>query len=453
MNTEIFREYDIRGIADRDLTDPVVAEVAKGVGSLLREKGGRRLALGRDCRLSSDRIHDALIAGALAVGVDVVDIGVVPTPMLYYALHNIEVDGGVMITGSHNAGDYNGLKISIGRDSIHGEEIQNLRRRVESGRFLGGRGRLEEADVGDQYLELLEESFGTLRRRLKVVVDCGNGAASRVAPEVYRRLGCEVVELFCEMDGRFPNHHPDPTILDNLADLRRAVVERNADLGVAFDGDGDRIGVVAEDGGVVWGDQLMILYSRQVLQRNPGATIIGEVKCSMNLFRDIERRGGKALMWKAGHSLIKSKMKETGALLAGEMSGHIFFADRYAGYDDATYAGARLLEIVAETDGPVSRLFADIPKTFATPEIRVDTSEKDKFELVRRARESLSRRFDTISVDGVRVVFDDGWGLIRASNTQPALVLRFEASTPERLKEIRSLIEGELAKLKQSFRA
>ncbi len=453
MNSEIFREYDIRGVADRDLTDPVANQLGRGVGALLLDKGGKRLVLGRDCRLSSDRIHASFSAGLLDVGIDVVDIGVAPTPVLYYALFNLQVDGGVMITGSHNPGDYNGLKISMGRESIHGAEIQSLRRRVESGRFPSGRGRLEVVDVRDRYLALLEDSFGALRRRLKVVVDCGNGAASNVAPEVYRRMGCEVVELFCEMDGRFPNHHPDPTVLENLADLRRVVAERKADLGVAFDGDGDRLGVIAEDGAVVWGDQLMILYSRQVLERHPGATIIGEVKCSMNLFREIERRGGKALMWKAGHSLIKSKMKETGALLAGEMSGHIFFADRYAGYDDATYAGARLLEIVAESDGPVSRLFAGIPKTYTTPELRVDTPEKDKFELVRRAAESLSERFDTISIDGVRVVFEDGWGLIRASNTQPALVLRFEASTPERLKEIRSLIESELANLKQSLRA
>ncbi len=449
MNPEIFRAYDIRGVADRDLTDDVASRLGRAIGSRLLDSGAAAMALGRDCRLSSDRIRDALAEGLLSTGLDVLDLGVVPTPLLYFALHRLPVQGGVMITGSHNAADYNGLKISVGRDSIHGAQIQQLRRRAEAGDFRVGKGRLERVSLVETYLEFMATHFGRLDRPLKIVVDCGNGTASETAPRVYRDMGCQVIPLYCEMDGRFPNHHPDPTMEENLVDLRRKVLEESADLGLAFDGDADRIGLIDDMGGVVWGDALMVLFSRDVLAAHPGATIIGEVKCSMNLYRDVAKRGGRGIMWMAGHSLIKSKMKEEKALLAGEMSGHIFFADRFFGYDDAVYAGARLLEIVARAGEKVSRLLSDLPPTFSTPELRVDTPERDKFELVRRARESLGRLYETIDVDGVRVVFDDGWGLIRASNTQPALVLRFEASSPGRLAEIRDLVEGELDRLKE----
>ena len=448
INFEIFREYDIRGIADRDLARPVSTRLGQAVGTLLRRAGSRRITLGRDCRTSSERLASEVSAGLMSTGLEVVDIGLVPTPLVYYSLHHFEdVDGGVMITASHNPGEYNGLKISRGKTSIHGEEIQKIGRILEAGDFDEGEGEKESREIEDPYRKMVRKRIGRLSRPLKIVVDAGNGMASDLAPCVYRDLGCAVIELFCEMDGRFPNHHPDPTVAENLEDLAAAVRDHGADLGIAFDGDADRLGVVDDDGRIIWGDELMILFSREILARRPGATIIGEVKCSMNLYRDIEKHGGRGIMWKAGHSLIKAKMKETDAALAGEMSGHIFFADGFYGFDDATYAGARLLKLVSDSGHSVSRLLEDVPRLYNTPEIRIETDESVKFEIVRRLQEHFERDYETVSVDGIRVIFEEGWGLVRASNTGPHLVLRFEASSPESLREIQSLIESKLAEV------
>ena len=450
-NPEIFREYDIRGIADRDLAAPISIRLGQAVGTYLKKEGRSRITLARDCRLSSERLASEVGRGLQMTGLEVIDIGVVPTPLLYFSLHHFgDVDGGVMITGSHNPADYNGLKVSSGKTTIHGEEIQKIGRILEGADLEQGNGGTESREIEDPYRRMVRERIGRLSRPLKVVVDAGNGTASDLAPRVYRELGCEVVELFCEMDGSFPNHHPDPTVAENLEDLVAAVQQDGADLGIAFDGDGDRIGAVDDTGRILWGDELMILFSREILARHPGATIIGEVKCSMNLYRQIESHGGIGIMWKAGHSLIKAKMKETGAALAGEVSGHIFFADGFFGFDDATYAGARLLQLVADSGQRMSQLLEDVPPLYNTPEIRVDAPESEKFEIIRRLQDYFSRHYETVTVDGVRVLFEDGWGLVRASNTQPALVLRFEASSPDRLEKIRSIVESKLKEVRRN---
>ena len=444
VNREIFREYDIRGVADRDLTDEVVDLLGRAMGTYLKQAGCQHITLGRDCRLSSSRLRDALSRGLLGTGLDITDIGVCPTPLVYFSLHELKPQGGIMITGSHNPAEYNGFKIAVGKATIHGEQIQQIGEIAGSGDFTQGEGTLEETSLLSAYHQNLVGSLGVLQNPPRVVVDCGNGTASPVAAALYRDLGCEVIELYCTMDGHFPNHHPDPTVVENLQDLIQKVRQSSADVGIAFDGDADRIGTIDDQGNVIWGDELMILFSRAILKEQPGATIIGEVKCSKNLYDDIEKRGGRGIMWKAGHSLIKAKMKEEGAALAGEMSGHMFFADRYFGYDDAVYAGARLLELISNSEQSMSEMLADVPKTYNTPEIRVDCSDQRKFEVVRRAREFFEKDYRTVSVDGVRVIFDDGWGLVRASNTQPALVLRFEAESQQRLDEIQALVERKL---------
>jgi len=441
LSPTIFREYDIRGTVDRDLTEEAVERVGLALGTRIRRAGGKSAALGRDCRLSGERFARAMRAGLTASGCDVVDIGVVPTPLSYFATWTLPVDGLCMITGSHNPPEYNGLKVGVGKTTLYGKEIQELRALAESGDFTTGRGTVTSVDVVGPYRDQVARNVSLGARRLKVVVDAGNGTGGEVAVPLLRRLGVEVIPLFCEMDGRFPNHHPDPTVEANLEDLKAAVLESRADLGIAYDGDADRVGAVDERGQVLWGDQLMIIFSRALLAEVPGAAIVGEVKCSMTLYDDIAARGGRAIMWKAGHSLIKAKMKEEGALLAGEMSGHIFFGHRWFGFDDGIYSSIRLLELVSRAEGPLSSLLADVPRTFSTPELRVDCPEELKFELVRRAQEHFASRYPAVTVDGVRVVFPDGWGLVRASNTQPLLVLRFEARTAERLAEIRSLVE------------
>ncbi len=449
----IFREYDIRGVVDRDLTGEAVFLVGRALGTQVREQGGRRVVVGRDCRESGPRFAERMAAGLTASGVDVVDLGVVPTPLVYFAAATLEVDGLCQITGSHNPPEYNGLKVGVGETTLHGEGIQRLLQVIQAGRFADGRGRVSRHDVVAPYLAAVKQNLRLGPRRIKVVVDAGNGTGGVVAVPLFRSLGIEVVPLFVEMDGRFPNHHPDPTVEANLAHLKAAVAESRADLGIAYDGDADRVGAVDEKGQVLWGDQLMILFSRAVLAEHPGATIVGEVKCSMILYDDIARRGGRPIMWKAGHSLIKAKMKEEGALLAGEMSGHIFFGHRWFGFDDGIYSSARLLELVSHTDQPASSLLADVPRTYSTPEIRVDCPEDQKFEVVRRAQAFFAARYPAVTVDGVRVTFPDGWGLVRASNTQPLLVLRFEARTPERLAEIQRLVAGKVEELKRQVGA
>jgi phosphomannomutase/phosphoglucomutase len=447
LSPTIFREYDIRGLVDRDLTDEAVALVGRALGTRIREKGGRRAAVGRDCRTSGPRFGKIVIEALASTGVDVVDLGVVPTPLTYFAAHTLELDGLCMITGSHNPPDYNGLKVGLGSAMLHGEEIQDLRRLAESGKLAVGQGKVTQHDAVTPYRAYVRENLRLGRRKLKVVVDAGNGTGGVVAVPLFESLGLDVVPLFLEMDGRFPNHHPDPTVEKNLEALRRKVLEVHADVGIAYDGDADRVGAVDEKGNVLWGDQLMILFSRALLAESPGAAIVGEVKCSFTLYDDIARRGGRPIMWKAGHSIIKAKMKEEKALLAGEMSGHIFFASRWLGFDDGIYASARLLELLTRTEQPLSALLADVPRTWSTPELHADCPEEKKFEVVRRAQEFFKARYDAVTVDGVRVIFPDGWGLVRASNTQPLLVLRFEAKTKERLAEIQQLVQGKVDEL------
>ncbi len=453
ISPTIFREYDIRGTVDRDLDEEAVFLVGRALGTLVRAEGGRRVVMGRDCRESGPRFAGRMAAGLTASGVDVVDLGVVPTPLVYFAAATMPVDGLCQITGSHNPPEYNGLKVGVGPTTLHGAGIQRLLETIQAGKFAAGQGKVSQHDAITPYQAAVKERLELGSRRLKVVVDAGNGTGGVVAVPLFRSLGIEVVPLFVEPDGRFPNHHPDPTVEKNLADLKAAVAESGADLGIAYDGDADRVGAVDEKGRVLWGDQLMILFSRAILAENPGAAIVAEVKCSMTLYEDIARRGGRGIMWKAGHSLIKAKMKEEGALLAGEMSGHICFANRWFGFDDGIYSSARLLELVSRTQQPVSSLLADVPRTFSTPEIRVDCPEDQKFEVVRRAQAFFAARYQAVTVDGVRVTFPDGWGLVRASNTQPLLVLRFEARTPERLAEIRRLVDDKVEELKREVAA
>jgi phosphomannomutase / phosphoglucomutase len=443
VRREIFREYDIRGIAGKDLTPQTVELLGLGIGTMMRRLGRSRITLGRDCRPSSDPFRDAIIAGLTATGLSVIDLGVVPTPLLYYSIHYLQSDGGVMITGSHNPPEYNGFKTCVGSDSVYGEQIQQIYRIIESQDFVRGAGVASTADVVTPYRKHLLDQI-RIARPIRVALDCGNGTACLIAPELISTLGCSVTGLFCDMDGRFPNHHPDPTLVENLKDLQTAVTSAGLELGIAFDGDADRIGVIADNGRIVWGDMLMALYARGILRERPGETFISEVKCSMNLFRDIEKHGGRAIMWKTGHSLIKAKMKEEKAVLAGEMSGHMFFADRYFGYDDAIYAACRILELVANSSSSISEMLSDIPPTVVTPEIRVQCDDETKFQVVERVKSHFRRRLEVVDVDGARILFQHGWGLVRASNTQDVLVMRFEADTQTHLDSIRSEVEEQV---------
>jgi phosphomannomutase/phosphoglucomutase len=462
----LFREYDIRGIVGKELTESVAEGIGRAFATIGRERGLKTVSVGRDGRASSPMLRDRLVQGLTAGGLNVVDVGVCPTPVLYFSLFTLPVDGGVMITGSHNAAEYNGFKVCVGKEALHGEEIQHLGRIMEAGRFATGAGTVREHPIIPDYLAHLKKSFATVKAdHLHVVIDCGNGAAALVARQAVEQLGCRVTGLFCDLDGRFPNHHPDPTVVANLQDLIKAVKSMKADVGVAYDGDADRIGAIDERGEILWGDRLMVLYSRDLLGTRPGSTIISEVKASQVLYDDIQRRGGRPIMWKTGHSLIKAKMKTESAVLAGEMSGHMFFADRYFGYDDAIYASCRLIEILAKSGKPLSQLLADLPATSVTPEIRVDCPDTIKFELVKHVQAKFLgyakaghppqhpglRIREVLTLDGIRVVFEQGWGLIRASNTQPALVLRFEASSPDALTAIRTLIERELEASRQAL--
>ena len=441
--SHIFREYDIRGLADKELTDSLSFEIGRAFATTLVREGKRKITVGYDLRKSSKRIVSAFISGLNASGMDVVDIGLVPTPLVYFSVDHLKVDGGVSITGSHNPPEYNGFKLHLADRPFYGREIQGLRERIEKPDLADGRGKIEKADVLAAYKKYVEGIF-KFRKKIKVVVDAGHGMGGLVAPDLFRALGCDVTELYTNLDSNFPDHHPDPSDPANLADLQRKVTAVRADLGIAFDGDADRIGVVDEKGQVIFGDKILLLYARALLKRKPGVTILGDVKCSQTVYDDITKRGGKAIMWKTGHSLIKAKMKETGAQLAGEMSGHMFFVDRWFGFDDAIYAACRMLEIVDENSEPVSALLADLPQLVSTPEIRVDCPDEIKFDLVRRVADDFKKKYKVITIDGVRVVFPDGWGLVRASNTQPVLVLRFEALTQVRLNEIRQLFEDKI---------
>jgi len=450
VNPEIFREYDIRGVVDRDLTDQDVVLIGKAFGSYLRSENRSKVSVGRDCRLSSENYQRLLVEGLLATGCDVVDIGVCPTPVFYFSLRHLKKDGGIMVTASHNPPEYNGFKLCSGYDSLFGSQIQKVRQIIEDRSFVEGTGRVETADVVTPYKKFLEDNV-KIARALRVGIDAGNGPAGVVAAPIMRNLGCEVFELYCEMDGNFPNHEPDPTVVENMQDLIGLVREKGLDVGIGYDGDGDRIGVIDEKGDIIWGDQLMIIYARDILSRKPGATFISEVKCSQTLYNDIEKHGGRAIMWKTGHSLIKQKMKDVKAELAGEMSGHMFFADRYFGYDDAIYASCRLLEILAATGKNITQLLSDVPRTHNTPEIRVPCPDDRKFQVVRNVTEYFRQRYDIIDIDGVRILFEDGWGLVRASNTQPVLVLRFEALSQTRLSEIQSIVESVLTEIQERY--
>ena len=443
LNPTIFREYDIRGIADRDLLSPDIETLGRAIGTYLIRRSGHKVNLGRDCRLSGPRLHAALLKGLLAAGCEVIDIGVVPTPLLYYSVYKFGAEGGIMITGSHNPSDYNGFKMMAGKAAVFGRDIQDIYQLIVNRDFASGLGSVRDADVATPYVAEIPQGFN-FTRRIKVVFDAGNGTAGPTLHRLLEHLNVEPIEMFFEMDGHFPNHHPDPTVEHNLEMLKAAVKEHKADLGIAFDGDSDRIGAIDENGAVVWGDQLMLIYAREILTRKPGATFIGEVKCSQIMYDTIEKLGGKAIMYKTGHSLIKTKMKQENAELAGEMSGHIFFADRYYGFDDALYAACRLIEIVAASGQPLSYQLAGLPQTVTTPEIRVDWPDETKFAVVAKVTDHFRNTHVVNDVDGVRVKFDQGWGLLRASNTQPVLVMRFEAETPTLLAEYQSTVETAL---------
>ncbi|MDG1928206.1 MAG: phosphomannomutase/phosphoglucomutase [Nitrospinaceae bacterium] len=447
INPQIFREYDIRGIVGTDLTPESVTSIGKAIGTYIRRGNGKKMILGRDVRSSSVEFCNILSKALNSTGCNVIDIGMVPTPVLYFALHHFNADGGVMITGSHNPPEFNGFKISQGFHSLYGEKVQELKRLIEVNDFEVGAGTTQQQPVLAEYMEKIC-SILEIPRKIKVVVDGGNGCFGIVGPDLLKKLGQTPIELFSEPDGTFPNHHPDPTVSEHLTDLIETVRLENAELGIGFDGDADRIGVVDEKGNILWGDQLLIIFARDILSRNPGATIVGEVKCSQNLYKDIKKHGGVPVMAAAGHSLIKNKMRETGALLAGEMSGHICFSDNYYGFDDAIFAACRVLQIVAQSNKKVSEMLADLPETAYTPEIRIDCPDDQKFKIVRELTEIFREKYDVIDIDGVRVNFDDGWALIRASNTQPVLVFRLEAVTKERLKELVGVIKKQTDKYK-----
>ncbi len=472
LSDNIFREYDIRGVFGEDLTEHTAELIGRGYATYLRDalgvsKGGGNgrltVSIGRDVRLSSTAIRDALIKGLTESGIDCVDIGECPTPLQYFSMNTLEVDGGFMITGSHNPPEYNGFKISVGKETIHGSEIQVLKdviRDTVLGKpvtVVADKGGVDRVEVIASYIEDVSARFNlpNLDRPLKVVLDAGNGTAGPVAPALLGNLGCEVVELYCEPDGNFPNHHPDPTVAKNLADLISVVKREGADFGVAYDGDADRIGVVDEKGGIIWGDKLMVIFARSILEKNPGATIVGEVKCSKTMYDEINAKGGNAVMWKTGHSLIKSRMKELKAAMAGEMSGHIFFADKWFGFDDAIYATCRLAEILAakrvtDKEFAFSSLLDGMPETIVTPEIRIECPDDRKFKVIEELSAVLGdgtenlKIIDVVRIDGLRINFDGGWALVRASNTQPVLVLRFESTTQALLDRAKNFMRSKL---------
>ena len=452
LKASIFREYDIRGIADQELLDRDVELLGRGLATYLIRHSGRIICLGRDCRLSGTRLHEALCKGLLASGCNVLDLGVVPTPVLYYSAVHFKADGAIMITGSHNPPEYNGFKTVCGSGTLHGESIQEVFKLITGADFETGQGSVKQVDAVTPYVNEIAQQF-RFERSVSVVMDAGNGTAGPVVHRLLEKLNVKAKELFFEMDGAFPNHHPDPTVLSNLKDLQAEVVGSKAELGIAFDGDSDRIGAVDEKGHVVYGDMLLLIFGREILSRKPGSTFIGEVKCSQIMYDKLQELGGNPIMYKTGHSLIKAKMKQEHAELAGEMSGHMFFADRYYGYDDAIYAACRLLEIVSKSGKPLSYQMEGIPALVSTPELRVDCPDEIKFKVISRVAERLKQRHHVVDVDGVRVPFEQGWGLVRASNTQPVLVMRFEATSKELLDRYQTEIEGAVEQVKKEIGA
>jgi len=464
MNNSIFREYDIRGIVERELTEEFAFNLGRAFARYVRKDfhGPVALSVGRDVRTSSDYLAEGLIDGLLTEGVHVYNLGVCPTPLQYFSLFTLDVQGGVMITGSHNPPEYNGFKLSLGKTTIHGgaiQEIKNILYSLESP-VKNRNGEITDVDIIERYRAYMLERFSYLDspgyKRLKVVVDPGNGTAGLVIPEILESIGCDVVRLYCEPDGRFPNHHPDPTVVENIQDLIKTTLSTGADLGVGFDGDADRIGIIDSEGEIIWGDQIMIILSRDILKRHPGATIIGDVKCSQTLFNDIIEHGGNPIMWKTGHSLVKDKMKKEKAILAGELSGHIFIADNYFGYDDALYTTIRIIEIMKTSAKSIKDLLSGIPGMFSTPEIRLDCPETMKKAVVQRVLERFRAYLSDdnspypvlqiYDIDGVRAVFEKGWALLRSSNTQPVVVMRVEAEDEESLSGYKAFMEDEFIK-------
>ena len=452
---EIFKAYDIRGIVDRTLTEGGVETIGRGLGTLATRKGVKKFVIGRDGRLSGPRLAQALARGLNAAGIDVIDIGVVATPMVYFATYHFETGSGVMVTGSHNPPDYNGLKMMVAGETLAAEAIQDLRKLIESGRFVETRkaGTQSSADISEAYIDRIASDV-KLARPMTIAVDCGNGSPGAYAPKLYRKLGCKVIELFCEVDGTFPNHHPDPAKPENLEDLIRTLAASDAEIGLAFDGDGDRLGVVTKAGNIIYPDRQLMLFAADVLARNPGAEIIFDVKCTRNLFPWVRKHGGKPTIWKTGHSLIKAKLRETGAPLGGEMSGHVFFKERWYGFDDGLYGGARLLEILSK-EKDVAAVLDALPESVSTPELQVPLErEGENHRLVADLQKNahFPGATEVLTIDGLRVEYPDGFGLIRASNTTPVLVLRFEADTPEALTRIQRDFKQVLSKAKPDAR-
>ncbi len=442
-----FRQNDIRGVVGTDLTEEFVQELGKAVATFYYRHGVETISIGYDSRLSSPRFKELLALGLTSSGINVIDLGMGPTPLVYYSLFNLPIDGGIMITGSHNPPNENGFKICLGKSTIHGRDIQEIRRIMETKDYRAGEGKLTAKALIPDYVDYLRTIIKPGPKKIKVVVDAGNGTGNLTAIHLYQSLGWEVIDLFSEPDGNFPNHHPDPTLPESLKALTAKVKETKADLGISLDGDADRLGVIDAQGRILWGDQLMIIYSRVIIKQSPGAKIIGEVKCSQSMYDSIKAMGGNPIMWKVGHSLIKAKMKEEGALLAGEMSGHLFFADRYFGYDDAVYAGARLLEILSQSEQTLCEMVDQLPKTISTPEIRFDCPDEKKFGLVKMLIKKFKEKYQVIDIDGARIIFPHGWGLVRASNTQPILVMRFEADSEAALADIQAEVRAELDQL------
>jgi phosphomannomutase/phosphoglucomutase len=446
INPFIFREYDIRGIVDKDLTDDTVDQIGRAFATYLHKHSVKKITVGGDVRLSTKHFKSVIINSLRSSGIDTIDIGIIPTPVQYFSMVYLKVDGGLMITASHNPAEFNGFKLTVNNDPVYGEEIQKILQLIEKKDFITtkNRGNYEKIDVIEPYIDYIKKNI-KIARPMKVVLDSGNGAASLVAHRLFKELGMTTVNLFDTPDGTFPHHHPDPTVAKNIQELIKMVKESKADAGFGYDGDGDRIGVVDENGEIIWGDRLLIIFAREILKQYPKANIIFEVKCSQTLPEMIKKLGGRPIMWKTGHSLIKKKMKETGAPLAGEMSGHLFFADRYFGFDDAIYASVRMTELLSKTNLKLSQLLTDAPVYYATPEIRAEaSSDEEKFKIARKAKDYFSKNFKVIDIDGVRILFGDGWALVRASNTQPVIVLRFEANTPKRLDEIKNLVVSKL---------
>lgn len=441
LNKDIFRQYDIRGIVGKDLTPETVELLGKGIGTYFRQKGRREVSLGRDGRLSSPQFAKSFTTGLKSTGCNVTDLGTIPTPLLYFSIYFKNYEAGVMITGSHNPPEYNGFKMMLGEDTLFGDDIQDIFSLIHSGQFHEEAGASARTyDIAPEYENYVLNNI-SLQKKLKIVLDAGNGTAGVIAVPLFKKLGCDVIELYCDVDGNFPNHHPDPTVPEALEDLIQKVTDEKADMGFAYDGDGDRIGVIDNLGQIIWGDKLMIIFARDILASNPGATIISEVKASKLLYDEIENLGGRPIMWKTGHSFIKKKIKEEKALLAGEMSGHIFFADRFFGFDDAIYSSARLLELMSRSEKNLSQNLEDLPVTYSTPEIRVYASDQVKFKIVDEVKKELAEKYPIIDIDGVRAIFPNGWALVRPSNTQEILVLRFEADSKSALQTIRSEVE------------